>query len=204
MSQPSSGRALPAYVYRRRRLAVLGGLLLVIGLIVLIFVRPGAAESKPPAATATIPVTESTATAAPKAPSVAACNPADVRVIAMTDAESYAADQLPQLSFSIENTGGSPCTFNVGTSQQLLKITSGSEIYWVSTDCQAESSDTQLTLQPNTVVNSEPIAWDRTRSNPGTCDQQDRPQVPAAGASYFLDAQIGPVTSENSAQFLLN
>ncbi|MGV1034413.1 MAG: hypothetical protein ACOYBP_04245 [Microbacteriaceae bacterium] len=209
MTQSSSNRPLPAYVYRRRRLAVFGGLGLILILVLLLW-HPwsGSANGKQGNTPAVIP-----ATSAPAATSgetntstdtAQACTKSQVKVSAMTDSDSYAAGQYPQLTVSVENTGDSACSLNVGTSQQVFTITSGSEIYWLSTDCQNEASDYQLVLQPKTPVTSEPIQWDRTRSNPGTCTLTTRDPVPAEGATYHLTASIDGIPSSSSANFTLN
>ena len=59
-------------------------------------------------------------------------------------------------------------------------------------------------LEPGVALATTPFAWDRTRSDPATCDATDRPQVTAAGASYHLDVTINGVASAETKQFLLN
>lgn len=212
MSQPSSGRPLPEYVYRRRRLAVFGGLAVLLIVVLLFILRPwsgsasGGSTSSPaviPHATATAPSTTAAATPATSA-AAPTCAKSQVKVSAYTDAASYAAGQNPQLTMEVENTGSEPCTLNVGTSQQSLTITSGGDYIWLSNDCKTESSDYDLVLEPGQSVKSEPIIWDRTRSNPGTCTLTQRDPVPAGGASYQLSAAIGDITSADSTQFVLN
>lgn len=202
MSQQSPDRQQPArrqpdYVYRRRRLVVFGTLGLVLLLIVILLWHPwshGGRKSAQPLVTipAAAPNPTSTSAAAATAP---ACAKSNVAVTALTDAASYASGQYPQLTLQVENTGSSACSLNVGTSQQVFTISSGGEIYWLSTDCQVEKSDYNLVLQPKTPVSSEPIAWDRTRSNPGTCQLAQRDPVPAGGASYQLTASVDGIAS---------
>ena len=208
MSQPSSNRPLPAYIYRRRRLAVFGALALILILVLLIW-HPWAGNassggSKTPAVIPTASAGATPAATGSAAASAPACEKSQVKVTAMTDSDSYAAGQFPQLTMQVENTGDSACSLNVGTSQQVFTITSGSEIYWLSTDCQKEASDYQLVLQPKTPVTSEPIQWDRTRSNPGTCTLTTRDPVPAAGATYHLTASVDGIASTSSSNFTLN
>lgn len=209
MTQPSSNRPLPAYIYRRRRLAVFGGLGLILVLVLLLW-HPwsGSANGKQASTPAVIPATSAPAATSGATGSAsdaaAACTKSQVKVSAMTDSDSYAAGQYPQLTVRVENTGDSACTLNVGTSQQVFTVTSGSEIYWLSTDCQNEASDYELVLQPKTPVTSEPIQWDRTRSNPGTCTLTTRDPVPAEGATYHLTASIDGIPSSSSANFTLN
>ncbi|MFM6973958.1 MAG: hypothetical protein ACKOXM_02270 [Agromyces sp.] len=203
MSQPSSGRPLPAYIYRRRRLAVFGVLVFIVVLILLV-THPwsGAGRTSSPDTVSTLP--SATEAAQPSSAEGTTCAPSHVKVLAYTDAESYAAGQNPQLTVEVKNVGSAECVLNVGTSQQVFTITSGSEMYWVSTDCQTESSDYELMLQPGQSVKSEPIQWDRTRSNPGTCMLPQRDPVPAGGAAYHLTVTVGGISSTDSAQFTLN
>ncbi|MBD8536653.1 MULTISPECIES: hypothetical protein [unclassified Plantibacter] len=207
-------------VYWRRRLIVFGVLLAVIVLVIVLIVRlasgPGTentaatptptptatpAPTPAPEASTTAPIDEA-ATTDPG--SAAACTADQIRVEAVVNGTSFAADELPQLSLSVTNTGSAACTMNAGTSQQVFTVSSGEEPYWTSTDCQTAPSDQQVLLEPGKTVSSNPpITWDRTRSAPDTCDQPRDP-VPAGGASYHLNTSIGGFASADSAQFLLN
>ncbi|AZH82988.1 hypothetical protein EAO79_08825 [Plantibacter sp. PA-3-X8] len=207
-------------VYWRRRLIVFGVLLAVIVLVIVLIVRlasgPGTentaatptptptatpAPTAAPEASTTAPIDEA-ATTDPG--SAAACTADQIRVEAVVNGTSFAADELPQLSLSVTNTGSAACTMNAGTSQQVFTVSSGEEPYWTSTDCQTAPSDQQVLLEPGKTVSSNPpITWDRTRSAPDTCDQPRDP-VPAGGASYHLNTSIGGFASADSAQFLLN
>ncbi|MFF1572577.1 hypothetical protein ACFVWR_07510 [Leifsonia sp. NPDC058292] len=201
----------PSKVYWRRRLLVGLGVLAVIVIIVLIIVRPGSSSGTPAGTTTTTPASATTpkagATTIPTektSASGAPCKPADVKVEPVTDAAAYAADQMPKLSVSITNTGSASCKLNAGTSQQVFTITSGSEVYWKSTDCQSDKVDAEVLLQPGKTISSQtPIDWDRTRSDPATC-QSTRDAVPAGGASYHLSASVGGVESADTKQFILN
>ncbi|MCU1577370.1 MAG: hypothetical protein JWP70_2074 [Leifsonia sp.] len=200
----------PSKVYWRRRLIVGLGALAVIVIVVLIFLRPGSSKGS----TAPTPTpTSSTKTATPESTTIptsattasgAACKAANVDVQAITDASSYAAGKLPQLSLSVTNTGTTACKLNAGSSQQVYTITSGTEVYWKSTDCQSAPVDAEILLQPGkTIKSAAPIAWDRTRSDPKTCTAQ-RSQVPAAGASYHLKVSVAGIASKTTKQFALN
>ncbi|WP_431218887.1 hypothetical protein [Leifsonia xyli] len=198
----------PSSVYWRRRLIVLLGVIAVVVVIVLIVARPGSAGGEP----AKRPVPASTATPAAVATSIPTssasadgqpCKPADVKVEAVTDKGEYAAGELPQLSVAITNTGSSACTIDAGTAQQTFTITSGSEVYWKSTDCQSQTVDAEVLLKPGkTIASQAPITWDRTRSDPSTC-QAKREQVPAAGASYHLETSVAGIKSSETKQFIL-
>lgn len=194
-------------VYWRRRLIVLIGLVAVIVAIVLIVVHPGSSSGG--SATSGSGSTKTSAGDATSSPTSSApasgqaCDPSAVKVEAVTDQSTYTAGQLPQLSIAITNTGSGACKIDAGTAQQVFTITSGSEMYWKSTDCQTEKTDAEVLLQPGKTISSQsPITWDRTRSDPATCEAA-RQQVPAEGASYHLQTSVGGVASEQTKQFIL-
>lgn len=133
------------------------------------------------------------------------CDPNAVEIQALTDKDVYGADEHPQLSIRLTNTGDVDCTFNVGTTQQVFTITSGSDTWWRSTDCQREPVDMVVTLAAGQEVTSaEPLVWDRTRSSVDTCDDENRPVAPGGGSSYHLAVSIGGIDAESTKQFILN
>jgi hypothetical protein len=223
---PPRRRHSPA-VYRRRRLVLLLVSLLVIGGVVwLLIAQPwrGAAEPTPasaPSTSTSTPAasptpegsaspTEVPATDAPDAepdpaltPTAEGCVPGDLLVEAVTDQASYAQGQNPQLSIRLVNQGAVDCTLNVGTSAQAFTVTSGSDVWWRSSDCQTEPSDMIVLLSAGQeVTSSTPLTWDRTRSSVDTC-QSERPLAPGGGATYRLAVSIGGVGSTNDAAFQL-
>lgn len=198
----------PSSVYWRRRLIVLLGVVAVVVVIVLIVVRPGASNGEPAPrhAAGTTKTPAPVATSIPTKSASAAgqpCKSADVKVEAVTDKDIYAAGELPQLSVALTNTGSAACTIDAGTAQQVFTITSGSEVYWKSTDCQTDKVDAEVLLQPGKTISSQaPITWDRTRSDPSTC-QANRTQVPAGSASYHLQTSVSGITSAQTKQIIL-
>lgn len=184
------------------------GLLAVIIAIVLIIVRPGSSEGdeKSAGATSSSPPSAPETTSIPTEPTAAdgdPCAPENVTVEAVTDKSSYEAGEQPQLSVTITNVGKNVCVLNAGTAAQVFTITSGSEQYWISTDCQVDAIDAEVSLTPGTPVSSSvPIIWDRTRSTPETCNGA-RETVPAGGASYHLAVTVDGFESAEQRQFLL-
>ena len=203
-------------VYWRRRLVVgLALLAIVVVILLIVFAPRGKSDATAPIATHTAttstpkpttrPTTNPTTVPTTKATaSGKACTASAIDVEAITDANSYGPGVQPQLSFSITNTGTKACTFDAGTAKQVFTITSGNEVYWKSTDCQTNPVDTVILLEPGKMLTSNPIAWDRTRSDPSTCSDKQRQAVPAAGASYHLKVQVDGVTSKPTKQFLLS
>ena len=209
-----------AAVYRRRRLALLLAVLVILGLIGggvwLAIAQPWAADAAAPTPTPTASTTDDETpqpspkeqdSATPKpseTPGIAACTARDVTVEAKTDAESYAAGALPQLSITLTNTSDADCTINVGSTTQKFTVSSGSDVWWRSTDCQQEPSDMVVTLTAGQEVTSvQPVVWDRTRSSTDTCEQENRPRAPGGGASYHVSVSIGGFDSAQSRQIML-
>lgn len=187
----------PSSVYWRRRLVVGLLLLAVIVIVILIFIQPrGESPKTPPDGKETNSQSE-----APADPD-AACAAGVVELKAVTDKTTYAAGENPMISLTVTNTGATACTINAGTTQQEYLITSGSELYWNSKDCQSGAVDASVILQPNIPQSTTPIAWDRSRSSTSTCEA-DRPKVPGGGASYHLNINLGDLKS-NDVQFSLN
>ncbi|MBN9605787.1 MAG: hypothetical protein J0G30_04175 [Actinomycetales bacterium] len=194
---------LPRAVYWRRRLLLLLGLVAVVVVIVLIVVRPGSGGEG--AATAPTPSSSPSATGSATPGAVDATTPcatSAIRLTPVTDATSYAEGVNPMVSMLIENTGATPCTYDVGTGAQEYLITSGSDRIWSSKDCQSSPTSSPMVLQPGDPLATTPFAWDRTRSATDTCGG-DRPAVTAGGASYHLEVHLGDAVSSDTVQFVL-
>lgn len=185
------------------------GLVAVVVAVVLIIVRPGGAQGEPDGSGA--PASSAPATApATTIPTEAAaadgdpCAPAQITVEPVTDKTVYESGEQPELSVTITNTGKNVCVLNAGTAAQVFVVTSGDDQYWVSTDCQTDAVDAEVSLTPGTPVSSAaPIVWDRTRSTPDTCEGA-REAVPADGASYHLSVSVDGFESEKlTRQFQL-
>jgi hypothetical protein len=189
----------PPSVYWRRRLLVLLGLIAVIVIIVLIVARPGGENT----GTATPTPTTSASNTPEPGEEGEACNPAVIELEPITDSASYAAGVQPQISMSITNTGSVSCTLDVGTSEQVYFIVSGSDPIWNSRDCQQGGTPLEMELEPNEPLTTTPFAWDRTRSAPDTC-ATSRPEVIAGGATYRLSVALGDIESASDTPFILN
>jgi len=215
-----------AAVYRRRRVVLLGGLILLIaaiGIGVWLLVAQPWAHADGPAPTSSAspsptagetPTSDSvTDPASPEpttdvseseTPAVVACEAKDIVVAAVTDADSYQAGVLPKISISLTNTGPTDCTMDVGSTTQAFTVMSGSDVWWRSTDCQENPSSMIATLSAGTTVTSkDPVTWDRTRSSVETCGQENRQRAPGGGASYHVEVSIGGFTSASTKQILL-
>ena len=163
---------------------------------------PTATATKKPSPTATA---KAGATPSPGATSAAKpCAAGDIVVAAVADKTSYASGQNPKLSIKLTNEGSKACTFNVGTTTQSFTVTSGSDTWWRSTDCQTEPSDMIVLLKADqTVSSAQPVVWDRTRSSVSTCQSTNRPRAAGGGATYHVQVAIGGVPSQGDTMFLL-
>lgn len=185
-------------------------LVVIVVAAVLLVVRPklgfGSAAAPSGGVPASVPATAGPSSTAKPTKAASAdgkpCTKSQVRVKALTDRSTYGSGQYPKLQFSIENTGTNTCVLDVGTAEQVYTITSGSERYWVSTDCQKKPDHRDVLLLPGKTVKSAPLVWHRTRSSKATCGEK-LPPVPAGGAAYHFAVTIAGIPSEGYKQFLL-
>lgn len=171
-------------MYRRRRLAVLVLLLVVIGLVWLLIAHPwtapvpAKAERAAPAQPV-LPVVTSTAQptgtptpgATTPAPAPTTPTPTPGTTTTATPATSAACtsanvtvtavtDRTAYTSgeepkLSIRLVNHGPdCTMNVGTATQVFTIASGGDVWWRSTDCQSHATDAVATIKAGQTVTS--------------------------------------------------
>lgn len=186
----------PSTVYWRRRLVVGIGLLVVIVVILLIVFSPKGSGTPTGSTTSNAPEPGTSQTpAASEAAAPPVCDPEDLTVTAVTDKASYAAGEVPQLSFTITNNGATACSVNGGSDVQEYKITSAKETYWDSKDCQVDPVPATVAVEPGGQLPGGPIAWDRTKSSAETCDAT-RTQVPAGDVTYSLTVTVDGIKSK--------
>lgn len=221
MSDSTGPKRLPRSVYIRRRIAVLVGLLALIAVIVMLVVGPNriaawfspeqrlAVPTESPAsepgsaATGSEPSGEEpSADEGSKDTDVKECPSSLIAVEAVTDATQYAPDERPKFSLRVTHHGDVPCDIDLGTTTMAFTVTSGSEFYWDSRDCQVNPESFLVRMEPKQVLESQPFEWERVRSTPESCDDE-RPEVPGGGASYHLRAEVGGVASTQTRQFIL-
>ncbi|WP_449278160.1 hypothetical protein [Leucobacter sp. GX24907] len=192
-------------VYIRRRIIVLAALLGVIAAVVLIIVKPGSQSRVESASQVSMPSdldAEERAAVEQQEGEIPACKGGNLEVIPVTNESSYAEGEFPKLSMTIENTGDDECSADLGTAGMQFEVTSGSDQVWNSVDCQENPENLAVALKPGQVLETEEIAWDRTRSSAQTCDITRDP-VAADGASYHLHVTAAGVKGTGSAQFQL-
>lgn len=167
---------------------------------------PASESSSPDPTAGESPAAESPApeSSAEETPGIVACEAKDVEVAAVTDADTYDPGVMPQLSISLTNRGSTDCAIDVGSTTQRLTVSSGSDVWWTSTDCQENPSSMVATLTAGATVTSKvPVVWDRTRSSVETCADENRPRAPGGGSSYHVAVEIGGFKGTTTKQILL-
>ncbi len=188
---------LPPSVYWRRRLVVIGIAVVIIVVLVLIFIPRG---GTPDPASTTGSTEAGGVVTTPTPTAGAACDPSRVELTADTDKTEYAAGELPQLWFTVENKTSQACSIEIGGEDMVYTITSpsgsGDEAYWTTADCTKTETvvGTPVTLSPGVPVPNEKISWPRTRSTPGDCAAAE-PLVGADGASFDFTVTLGDLTA---------
>lgn len=193
-------------VYMRRRLLVLAGLIAVVAVVVLVFVKPGSSGGVKDAREVEVPSDLASSTSDPSEDpdddGPPACATGQLRVTPLTDKSDYAEGELPLLSLRVENTGEEACAADLGTAGMEFAVSSGDDQVWRSADCQENAESLAVILEPGKPLETDGISWDRTRSSPETCDITRDP-VGAGGASYHLRVSAAGVQGTGTAQFLL-
>ena len=191
----------PPEVYRRRRLAVFGGLLAVIVVVGLLIWRPSLGGTQ---VAEEVPDQE---LVAEEVVPVASCTSAQIELTPQTDEVRYEPGAIPKVWLTVKNTGTTECELEVGTNAQEYIVDSGSrdnpDLIWSSTHCQLTGDSRTIVLGPGEEQGTQSIPWDRTRSSPDTCND-DRQQMRGDGASYHLSVRLGPFESEGTRQFILD
>ncbi len=207
-NNPRRPQQLTPEVYRRRRIVVGVGLLLIATLVWWIFSTIAGFIGgffHHDSASAASPSSSVSVSANPSA----ACPAGAVTVIAgignqgEQSANSFKATDSPYLWFQLTNNSSSPCTFDAGTAVSFYKITSGSTVIWDSHQCdRTQDTSSPTVLQPGATVSSQPSSWMKVFSSATGCSTGQK-AVPTKGASYHLVATVNGITSSD-VQFMLN
>ncbi len=191
---------LPAEVYWRRRLLVLGVLVLALvgslaGLGAAVGGRSPAAPGPAPAAPAgpaseaaapvPLPTPVASARPAPDA-SPAPCTLSDVQVRAGTDAPLYRVGDWPRLRLDLRGTGRAPCTADVRPGRLEVQVVSGADRVWSSAQCPLPRQPRPVLVRPGGTAVLQGN-WPARRSSPGCRG----PVQPARPGTYRLVVQLG-------------
>ena len=187
-------------VYWVRRAAVLVVLLvLLLGVRWLLTGRGGGTPAATPtpspsqsssSSQSSTPTTSTSTSPKPTSTGTVACTKSQISVTASTDAASYPVGSTPHLRMKIENTSSTPCTRDIGASQNELLITSGTVRVWSSDDCNPGGTAQVVTMQPDQSY-SVSVTWLGRLSKKGCPANQPL----AAKGTYKLTGRNGDVTS---------
>ena len=120
-----------------------------------------------------------------------ACPNSAIEVTVSTDAETYAPDEQPAITFSVENVSNDTCSRDIGQGANELQITSGGTQVWSSDDCNPGGEEDLDDLQPGDRF-VQTVTWPRLESSEGC----PTPQEDAPAGTYQVIARNGDVNSE--------
>ncbi|MFJ3957443.1 hypothetical protein [Arthrobacter sp. NPDC090010] len=198
-SRGGSARKVSPAVYRRRRVAVLGVLLVVLALLawgvfgVMSLVKGSgkddAAATQPTGAVSTPGATPSST---PTTSSTPSCDLGKIKVTATTDKKSYGPKDKPVLTLKVTNEGTVACPVNMGTSQMEFLVSSGQDRIFSSRDCMDKPTNLSKSLAPGKSESAN-FVWQRNRSVEGC--QVINAAPGGGGATYVFQATLGQWTS---------
>ncbi|WP_433875680.1 hypothetical protein [Sinomonas atrocyanea] len=218
-SKGSSGRAVRTpgprrqspEVYRRRRIAVVVLMALILGVLgvgvsaAVVAVGSNAAGEAATTAAAGLETTPSgaastpsaaptgSASATPTATPTPSCDPHLITVAASTDKAVYGPSEKPLFTLKVTNGNPVPCEVNVGTKQMEFLVVSGVDRIFSSKDCQATAEDLPKTIAAGASETAN-FPWSRVRSIEGckAASVQPKPGI------YVLTASLGSTTSSKA------
>ena len=215
LQRPGAPRRPSPAVYRRRRLvAGVLAVLVLVGLILAVTSVVRALSPDDPSVPATVPgptqgpagsvpagtpAAAAPAQATPSAtpgeasPAGSACPADKVSVSASTDAVVYPAGSTPLLTMTVTNTSDTACEINVGTTQMEFIVASGSDRIFSSMDCQDGAQDYVKKVEPGASETAN-FPWERNRSAPGCAAVASNPNP----GYYIFTARLGQTSSENA------
>ena len=179
----------PPGVYWRRRLAVLGVLVLIVFLIWFLFLRGGGGGDAGPTPSPS-PTSTGSPTPGPTTPSPTPsptrsddmCLDADILVEAGAEFPIYPVGSTPTLTLTITNIGTVECRRNVGPGPNELYIESGGVVVWSSDDCNPSDASDIVSLKRGEEFTTQ-LVWDGRTSAAGC--PSDQPLVEAGEYSVF-------------------
>ncbi|MCG5215362.1 hypothetical protein [Streptosporangium sp. KLBMP 9127] len=177
-------------IYWRRRMALLVGVLVVVAVVAWACTSTSgpkrSSNSAAPAPTSPEPILASlqatptpapaptlTSTISPKPskpkPTIEprragdTCDPGDLVLSLQGTQEVYLGDSRPRFMITLVNTGRLMCTADVGPRAMEIRITSGSDRIWSSSDC-ISGEGVQVRRLERGIPYVRPVEWDRHRS----------------------------------------
>ena len=187
----------PPSVYWRRRLVVIGVLLLVLIFIWLLFFRgsDGGGDVGPaPEPTPTSTPTETSPESPTPVPSPTRtddmCLDSDILVEATAEFPIYPVGSTPTLSLKITNIGTVECRRDVGPGPNELAIEQSGEVLWSSDDCNPSTASDIISMKRGEEFITQ-LVWDGRTSAAGC--PSDQPLV--AAGEYVVTGRNAEVRS---------
>ncbi len=184
----------PASVYWRRRIIVVIGILIVLGLLWWLISLSGGSAPTSSASPSPLPTLTSAAPGTSASPSAsvsgAPCADTDIEVTVTTEQQAYSVGGPVEFVMKISNTGTVPCVRDVGTIANTFVVTSGGFDVWNSDAC-SSSEEAQEEEIPAGEAFAVKGTWDGTVTANG-CDNA----TPAEAGAYQVEASNGDVVSE--------
>lgn len=153
-----------------------------------------------PGATASASASESPSSSPDPSPDASAsgepaaagdCPPGDIVISAATDQPTYTEGEEPVLELRVDNTGQEPCEANLGTSQQVFTVYSGSDRIFSTEDCQVEGEDAMVEISPDEQERAR-LTWPRVRTGPDCTETDAEPR----GGTYRLEVSLGELQAQ--------
>jgi hypothetical protein len=155
---------LGARVYWLRR-AVLIGVVVVLVVVVIVVFSGGSGKPKAKSPPPTHPTT-TTSSSPPPTKQTSACDPSSLKLVLSTDSDTYTAGQTPTLIGEFTNSSSTACTLTTSPSQQIWRITSGTDKIWTNKGCTTAGASKQLKLKAGG-TKMVSISWDGRRIESG-------------------------------------
>jgi|tagenome__1003787_1003787.scaffolds.fasta_scaffold20244290_1 hypothetical protein len=213
----------PPSVYWRRRLVVLGTVVVLLVLIAMTLKvissgtdDPAGAQGTPQSSAAKTSGAKSLPHSSPakrtsssrstarssRSSSTAAAPPScaskQLAVSAVTGKSGYQVGDHPVLQLQVMNTGKVPCVQDLADKQVELKVYNGESRVWGSHDCKVQPGTAPRTLGPNTPVRVA-ITWSGLSSRPGCAGTRQR----VGAGTYTLYAALSGKTGR-ATQFTMS
>ena len=134
------------------------------------------------------------------------CAPGTVVVEAFVgDGENRVSDYdlqtNPELWFTVTNNGKVACNFNAGAKAQIYTIKFGQEVIWTNEQCDRSGlKDAKITLAPGKPEKAIPSPWLKVYSSEEGCGEG---QAAAYPGIYSFSVKVNSVESMNTENFTL-
>lgn len=184
----------PASTYWRRRIIVIIGVLVVLGLLFYGLSSCGSSDQGDANATPAPLPTLTSAAPTPtgsSVPSGAPCVDTDIEVTVTAEQGTYPVSGPVEFVMKIANNGATPCVRDVGPAANTFTVTSGGFDVWTSDACSGAGESQQEEIPPG-----EAFAVKGTWDAKVTANGCGAAATPADAGSYQVEASNGDVTSE--------